>query len=161
MNVSGARLRMLEMSAFDGAVLRGMRKGSYVLVNMGDGRVAIGRSSDISNPQAAAQIRQRQNLVTFGIAEVLSGQSLIELTGRMKSLDRIPRSVRIREEGLAETGKGVPDQVDIRGILIEPERPNDPSLLYQPGKKPLKNPLSFDKEIDPRRYFNFEENLAA
>jgi hypothetical protein len=56
-----------------GKALRKVRRPHYVLVGIGNDRVAFGRLSDLYNPTARAEILQRKNLKTYPISDVIPG----------------------------------------------------------------------------------------
>lgn len=58
-----------------GKALRNVRRSHYVLVGMGNDRVAFGRLSDLYNPNARAEILQRSNLKTYKISDVIPGMT--------------------------------------------------------------------------------------
>ncbi len=129
---------------YSGAHCRQKRRPLYVLVNMGEGRVAFGRDNDVINPAAAAQIRLRKDLQTYLMQEVLSEKVILE-----RELSKGPwQTAMVSEEDITEPfrGEGEPEMPAGEPIfnLLRPE-----SIFYDFGIEPRLNIIDFGLVGDP------------
>ncbi len=132
--MSEMALRKTDSNYFSGAHLRGKRRPLYVLVNMGEGRVAFGRDNDVINPAAAAQVRLRADLKTYPIEDVLSRNVLLE-----RGLSKGPwQTAVVSEEDITEPfrGEGEPEGLSDQFYFIKPFSPDRFILNIKP-------PISF------------------
>ena len=69
------KYRQVEYRWTEGACKRGVRRDPYVMVKLKDDRVAFARGSDINNACVQDQVRQRAELKTFALEEVVKPDS--------------------------------------------------------------------------------------
>jgi hypothetical protein len=134
------KMRGAEKNVLRGARLRNTQRPLYVLVNMGNNRVAFGRAADLFNLKAREQI-QNGGKRTYAIDEILSGEVSSQTVNSLKNPNwqviqvregEIARSFRAKKEplpnALAKARQG--ETQPIRATLVSNGFLGRPIMVY-------------------------------